>query len=187
MFQFALMNEANNIRSAQVGFHLESLLYQSGLTVIGLSNAINMSPNHLRAIKNGKASISSRTAGKIADFFMIGVDLLFSTKLIKLKRTELIIPLITFYKENEANQEFFIQRKAQNSIGFFLNNTILPSDYLEVERSVREIKNHILSSYRKDFSSKEISRQLTRLVESGKLQKQSKFGNNSIFLYSKKL
>lgn len=177
------MNEANHSRSVQVGFHLESLLSQSGLTIIGLSNAINMSPNHLRAIKKGKASISSKTAGKIADFFVIGVDSLFSTKEIKLKKRELIHPLTTFYKENEANQEFFIHRKTQNSIAFFLNNRILPSDYLRAERSVSEIQNHILSSYGKEFSSKEISRQLTRLVESGKLQKKSKFGNSSVFLY----
>jgi hypothetical protein len=146
-----------------------------------------MSPNHLRAIRKGKASISSKTAGKIADFFMIGVDALFSAKEIKLKRIELILPLATFYKENEANQEFFIHRKAQNSIAFFLKNKILPSDYLKKERSVSEIQNHILSDYSKEFSSKEISRQLTRLVESGKLQKKSKFGNKSVFLYKARL
>ncbi len=181
------METKENERSIIVGKHLESLLQQSGITIVGLAVGIGMSVNHLRTVKAGKASISSRTAGKISDFFEIEVSQLFSPKPITLKKVENIPTIKQFYVDNSANLEFFINlKKTENSLMYFLRNTLLKSQFLAEERDVKEILMECELEYQRSFTSKALSAQLIRLAKEGALTSRDKFGNGSVYLYKLK-
>lgn len=180
------MEQKENIRSLIIGKNLDSLLLQSGITITGLAYAIDMSVNHLRTIRLGKASISSRTAGKISDFFEIDVSLLFSSKLIKLKNIKGIGTLSRFYEDNSKNKEFFIDSKEENSLTYFLRKELLKSDFLNIKRDVKEIKEYCFKQYQRNYTSKALSAQLLRLSEEGDLERSKKFANSSVYLYKLK-
>eukprot|EP00388_Colpodella_angusta_P015269 GDKJ01037865.1.p1 GENE.GDKJ01037865.1~~GDKJ01037865.1.p1 ORF type:complete len:182 (-),score=8.75 GDKJ01037865.1:622-1167(-) len=177
------MEQNENIRSLIIGKNLNSLLLQTGITITGLAYAIDMSVNHLRTIRLGKASISSRTAGKISDFFEIDVSLLFSSKPIKLKNFKSIDTVSRFYEDNSKNKEFFVNSKEENSLMFFLRKELLKSDFLKVERDVKEIKDYCIKQYQRNYTSKALSAQLLRLSDEGYLEKSKKFENNSVYLF----
>lgn len=178
------MEDKDQLRAKTLGSQIESLLEQSGISIIGLASAINMSVNHLRTIKQGKASsISTKTAGKIADFFGIEIGDLFFSQPIILRNLEEISTIQAFYEENEKNPKFFEARKRENSVAYFLKNDLVPSGYFSEPREVYQVKEYAKEEFNKDFDSKEISRQLNRMVESGELEKQDKTGNKSIYVY----
>lgn len=186
-FLFASVMEAKeNIRSWIIGKNLDSLLQQSGITITGLAYAIDMSVNHLRTIRLGKASISSRTAGKISDFFEIDVSLLFSSKPIKLKNIKGINTIGRFYEDNSKNVEFFINSKEETSLMYFLRTELLKSDFLKVEHDVKEIKNYCSKQFQRSYTSKALSAQLLRLSQEGHLERSRKFANSSVYLYKLK-
>jgi len=177
------MDAKENSSSLIVGKNLNSLLLQSGITITGLAYAIEMSVNHLRTIRLGKASISSRTADKISKFFEIEVSLLFSAKPIKLKNIKSIETLINFYKDNSKNIEFFTNKKEENSLMHFLRKELLKSDFLKTARDVKEIKDFCSNQHQRDYTSKALSAQLLRLFEEGYLERRKKFTNSSVYLY----
>lgn len=177
------MKAKENSSSSIVGKNLTSLLLQSGITITGLAYAIEMSVNHLRTIRLGKASISSRTADKISTFFEIEVSLLFSTKSIKLKNINNIETVNNFYRDNSKNAEFFSNNKEENSLMYFLRKELLKSNFLEIERDVKDIKQHCINQYERNYSSKSLSAQLLRLSEEGYLERSKKFANRSVYLY----
>lgn len=177
------MEAKENSSSLIVGKNLNSLLLQSGITITGLSYAIEMSVNHLRTIRLGKASISSRTADKISKFFEIEVSLLFSTKPIKLKNIKSIETINNFYRANSKNVEFFTNNKEENSLMYFLRKELLKSDFLKTARDVKEIKHFCINLHQRTYTSKALSAQLLRLSEEGYLKRSRKFANSSVYLY----
>ncbi|MET4140949.1 helix-turn-helix transcriptional regulator [Pedobacter sp. UYP1] len=177
------MEENEYQRAELIGNQLTSLLDQTGINVTGLAIATDISVNHLRTIKNGKASISSKTAGKIADFFGVEIDVIFSAKLFKLKKWETIETIKNFYKENVNNPQFFVSRQGEESIAYFIKKELIPKMFFAEQREVNYVRKYIKKEYKRDFSSKEISRQLNRLTDSGVLSKEDKTGNKSIYLY----
>lgn len=181
------MEENEYQRAELVGNQLTSLLDQTGINVTGLAIATDISVNHLRTIKNGKASISSKTAGKIADFFGVEIDVIFSAKLFKLKKWETIETIKNFYEENVNNPQFFVARQGEESIAYFIKKELIPTMFFAEQREVNYVRKYIKKEYKRDFSSKEISRQLNRLTDSGVLSKEDKTGNKSIYLYKLKL
>jgi plasmid maintenance system antidote protein VapI len=180
--------ELQGITTQQIiGRQVTSLLDQTGIRVEGLAFAIKMSINHLRTVKAGKASISTRTAGKIADFFEIKVNMLISEKSIKLRKPDKIETIKQFYEENKNNPKFFIDRQRENSVAHFLRTGLIPGGYLNDEREVSEMRVYCLTKYQRKFESKELSRQLGRLVDEGLLSRRDKFGNGTVYLYRKKV
>jgi plasmid maintenance system antidote protein VapI len=177
------METKENERAIIVGTHLSSLLQQSGITITGLAHAIDMSVNHLRTIRLGKASISSRTAGKIADFFEIDVSQLFALKPIKLKGIKSSAIVKQFYEDNQENKHFFVVNKAENSLMYFLRTVLIKSNFLNVERDVKEIREHCKTVHKRTFNSKALSAQLVRLFQEGLLERIDKFGNGTVFTY----
>lgn len=175
-------NEGDKI----VGKNLSSLIQQTEITITGLAYAINMSVNHLRTIRLGKATISSRTAGKIATFFEIEISQLFDIKPIRLKNIKSIPTIKKFYEENEKNISFFNRNKSRNSLMYFLRITLLKSDFLTVGRDVKEIKEHCKVVYQRSFTSKALSAQLVRLYKEGSLTRFSKFRKGTVFMYKLK-
>lgn len=179
------MGQKDLIRAQTVGRQLTALLVQSEISIVGLAHAIEMSVNHLRTIKNGKASISIKTAGKIADFFDLEIGALFSSKPLTLKKLQDIANVKDFYASNVNNSQFFLHRREENSVAVFLKKILLSSEFLNEEREVNEIQSFIKNGFHKDFTSKELSRQLNRLVNAGMLTKRDKTGRKSIYLYSR--
>ncbi|KIO77514.1 hypothetical protein TH53_08710 [Pedobacter lusitanus] len=181
-----MMEENEQLRAELVGRQITSLLSQTGISIAGLASATDLSVNHLRTIKNGKASISSKTAGKIADFFELELSVIFSPKLIKLKKWEHIETIRKFYSDNVNNTQFFIARQAEKSVAYFLKTELIPSSFFEEKREVNDVQDYIKKEYKRGFTSKELSRQLNRLADSGVLSKEDKTGNKSIYLYHRK-
>jgi len=169
---------------ANVAANVRFLREAANLTLEGFISAIGISLTYLRKIEKGEANITTELADKIADFFEIKTESILSAKGIKLKPLEEILPLQKFYKENKNNSKFFIDRKGENSVAHFLKNTLLPTGYFLKGYEVSEIQTYIRNNYNKDFSSKELSRELNRLVEKKKLFRKDLFGNQSIFSYS---
>jgi len=95
-----MVEQNGNSNAQNVGKHVSSLLQQSGITIVGFSHATSISLNHARVIKNGKSSITLKTAEKIARFFSIEAGLLFLADPILLEDPLSIPQIINFYKEN---------------------------------------------------------------------------------------
>lgn len=134
-------------------------------------------------IEKGTANITSKMAGRITDFFEIDIKRLYSASPVKIKKAILIPTIKRFYEENERNPQFFIKRKGENSVSHFLKQTLIPYGYFNKNREVNEVRDFAKSQFKRDFTSKELSRELNRMVESGKLIRSDKTGNKSIYLF----
>lgn len=181
-----MMKENEQTSSELVGKQVTSLLDQTGISIVGLAIGTEISLNHLRKIKKGTASISSKTAEKIAKFFGVGVDVIFSAELYKLEESENKGNVEKFYKENVNNHKFFVDRQQEESVAYFIGKKLIPSQFFAEHREVNYVKKYIKEEYNLDFSSKEISQHLTRLSEKGILTKEDKTGKKSIYLYKLK-
>ncbi|WP_345954656.1 helix-turn-helix transcriptional regulator [Mucilaginibacter sp. PAMB04168] len=163
--------------------HVKYIREYAGLTLTGFSEAVNLSISYLRLIEKGNANITYSTARKIADFCEIEPNSLLSSKPLKLKKLAQIATIEAFYKENISNPQYFIARKGENSVAYFLKNTLIPSGYLNDNREVNSIQQFCKVEFDKDFTSKQLSRELNRLADKDVLQRLDKFGNRSIYLY----
>lgn len=154
------------------------------LTPKGFSAAVDISVNHLRLIERGESNITSRTAGKIADFAGIEVKHLFSLTLPKLKKPENIPTVKKFYEDNRENYKYFISRKGENSVANFIRTVLIPDGYFKKQRKiVGIIVRDCRVEYKKRFTSKELSRQLGRLADKGALSKKDPTGTGKKFAY----
>lgn len=181
-----MMKENEYTSSELVGKQVTSLLDQTGISIAGLAIGTEISLNHLRTIKNGTASISSKTAGKIAIFFGVSIDVIFSTELHKLEEPKNQGDIGKFYKENANNREFFVDRQQENSVAYSINTNLIPSQFFAEGREVSYVQKYLREEHGLDFSSKDISQHLTRLSKKGILTKEDKTGNKSIYLYKLK-
>jgi transcriptional regulator with XRE-family HTH domain len=157
------------------------------LTLQGFISAIGISMTYLRKIEKGEANITSKLADKIANLFEINTDCIYSEKTIKLKAIDQIAPLKRFYEENKNNAKYFISRKSEDSVAYFLKSILIPTGYFAKGYEVSEIQYYIKKTYNKDFSSKDLSRELNRLVKKNILFKKDVFGNQSIYSFSDKV
>lgn len=174
---------------AQVELRLkiESLRIQAGLSVIGWSDALGISTNYTRELKSGKRPISRRTLKKVSNFFNIEIESLISNEPIVLGDIEKIDTIMVFYEANKNNNNFFEARKDEkNTVNFYLKKILSHDKFFEKERVVQEVREFIKTNYNIDVASKGLSRQLTRMVESGILEKEDKTGTKSIFSYKEK-
>jgi len=186
------MQKIRNKIEQNVGRNLCSLLEQSGITVLGLSHATGISLNHLRIIKNGKASISLKTAERIAEFFSIEPGLLFLENPIFLENPASILNVSDFYKNNDSNQKFFIARINESSITLLLKSQIIPSDLFDnwvrskdILTYLNESKNHLQS--KKMFNAKSISKALSRIYsETDLLDRDDLRKNGRVFIYKRR-
>ncbi|UBM60799.1 hypothetical protein LAG90_09140 [Marinilongibacter aquaticus] len=95
-----------------------------------------------------------------------------------------IEPIAKFYKENEKNAKFFINRRGEYSVAAFLRNTLMADPFMREGKEVSEIIEYCSRTYHRDMKSQELSRELRRLHQKGVLFGKDKFGNGAIYLYS---
>jgi len=166
-----------------VGRNFRSMRLQSGLTKEAMVIAINKSISYILMIERGAANISSNLAKVICDFFEIEVSQLYSDKEIKLKPINKTNTLALFYKENEHNAKFFINRRKEYSTAAFLREILIPENVLDNYIAVREIIAISKSDFNRDLSSQELSRELRRSYNKQILERRDKFGNASVYEY----
>lgn len=187
-----MIEKNENQQSINVGKNLTSLLEQTGITVTGFSFGAKISLNHCRLIKNGKASISSKTAGKIADFFEIEVGLLFLSRNIKLKDPIKIPSILAFYKENIENDKFFSEKAKDGKVAIILKDKLINEEIMgnwvrtyQIIEYVRNSKKY--KKYRNLFNIRNVSKALGRIYDSSELLDRKDMRNNGkVFQYKKK-
>ncbi|KIA96215.1 hypothetical protein OC25_03810 [Pedobacter kyungheensis] len=187
------MQKLENNIGKNVGRNLSSLLEQSGITILGFSNATGISLNHARVIKNGRASITLKTAEKIASFFSVEPDLLFLENPIILGDLASIPTISEFYLHNDGNEKFFINKVKESSITLILKSQLIPSSLfnnwvrsMDILVYFNENKHYLQS--RNLFNAKSISKALSRIYqETELLERDDLRKNGKVFRYRRKL
>ena len=175
-----------------VGKNLCSLLEQSGITVLGFSNATGISLNHARVIKNGKASITLKTAEKIASFFSIEPGILFLETAIILEDPRSIPTISDFYINNDGNEKFFVTKVNEGSITLLLKNQIIPSDLFNNWVRSKDLLMYLIKTkshlqFKKIFNAKSISKALSRIyLETDLLDRDDLRKNGRVFRYKRR-
>lgn len=167
-----------------VGDNVKDLKNQAGLTLDGLTFALSISISYVLMIERGAANISAKLAKTIADFFDIEVSKLYTKKRIVLKNPLKIPTIAKFYKENDMNAKFFVERRAEYSVAAFLRNVLLYDPIIKEGRTVAELIEYSADKYQRELKSQELSRELRRLYIKEVLNREDKFKNGSVFLYS---
>lgn len=187
-----MAKDYTNENGVNIGKQLTSLLDQTGITITGFSHGSGISLNHARVIKNGKASITSKTAKKIADFFEIEAGLLFLSKIIKLKDPLKIRSIAKFYEDNIENIQFFTKKALENRVSFILYHYLIPDDIMsnwirsfQIVNYVNENKKY--QKYKDLFNIRNVSKALERIHKSTDLlDVNDLYGNGKVFQYRRK-
>lgn len=187
-----MAEQNDNSSSLNVGKNLTSLLEQTGITLVGFSYGANISLNHARTIKNGKASITSKTAAKIGDFFEVEAGLLFLSKLAKLKEPLKIPTIAKFYEENIENDKFFTTKAKEDSVTEILRTKIISEEIMANWTRSKEIVTYVADNkkykkYKNIFNIKSVSKALGRIFEdTDLLERDDLRKNGKVFIYKRK-
>ncbi|WP_131539771.1 helix-turn-helix domain-containing protein [Pedobacter nototheniae] len=173
----------SNTVSKIIGNNVNELRTKVGLTLEGLTFALQISISYLMMIEKGTANISAKMAKNIAEFFDIDCESLYSRKEIRLKKIMDIPSVRTFYKENDNNPNFFLLRRAEYSVAYFLRTVLIHDMFMLVKHDAAEIRHYCKKKYNKDFGSQELSRELRRLYIKKVLDRDKKFDNGSVYEY----
>jgi transcriptional regulator with XRE-family HTH domain len=174
---------ASNPLSEIVGKNIKGSRIKVGLTLEGLTFALQISISYLMMIEKGTANISAKMAKNIADFFDVEVEDLYSRRELKLKKQKEIPAVCAFYKENENNPNFFTHRRSEYSVAYFLRTVLLEDPFVLNRHDASEIREYCKLKYKRDFGSQELSRELRRLYLRNILHREPKFDNDSVYVY----
>ncbi|MCX2477171.1 hypothetical protein OQZ33_22750 [Pedobacter sp. MC2016-05] len=139
------------------------------LEVSGFSQLVGKSESHIYGVVNGSRPLSNSFANQIGAIlnFDSGVIFNLNRPLPSLLESD---KLIDFRRKYSNNLEYFISKRNEQSIDFFLVNVLIPSEFMEDKRSVSEIRIHSREVYKKEFSSEELSKGLRYAVKKGHLK-----------------
>jgi len=177
------MGHKDQVRAATIGANIDFLIKRTGISLIGLASATNISVNHFRTIKNGQASITNRTALKIANFFQIDIEVLFSSDPIVLAKMDNVD---SFLQNNKNNIQFFEGRKGETSTPYVVKQVRFETSFFTDGREIHEIKKFIKDNYGKDVTSKQLSQVMNRMVLGDQLVRELKPGSSKNYLYKQK-
>lgn len=169
-----------------IAANINSMLKQTRISLIGLAFGTEISLNHLRTITKGQASISTKTAGKIANIFQIQISALFSPAPIDLGDIDDIPNIRAFYIQNKNNPKFFEGRKSETGVAYFVRTEMLNNNYFEEPLEVYQVIDIAKKDFKKVLGSKQTSLALNRMVDSGELEKEVKATNKGTNLYRRK-
>lgn len=168
--------------------HLTSLMQQTDLTIEGIAEGAKLSSLTIRKILNRKTSASQITLNKIANFFNIKLEKLYSEKPIKLTKLDENPILRDFYDTYMSNNTYFHSRSKENVVAHFMKNELIFDEYLTVGRRAKDVANYIkiTPKYRKNFDSKVIAKALERMFNQGLLEREDRTGKGAVFYYKVK-
>lgn len=178
------MNKVDIVTAQKVAKQVESLMLQADLTVYGLAEGTSLSTHTINRILKQRTNISSGSAKKIAEFFAISVDRIFSDSPIKLKKIEHLPNVSKFHSENSDNHIFFISKAKEGKVATFIREKLLQDPFLAEGKRSRDVAAHIKLTYKKSFDTKVVAKALERLYRDGALTREDKTGKNSVFYYS---
>ncbi len=167
-----------------VANNLNLLMKKYNLTIAGLEAGAGLEAHTINRILSKTTNISSRSAKKLAEFFGMTVDIIFSNKPIKFQKLENIPALLSFYKGNHLNNKYFLSRAKENVIAHFLRTVLVHDSFLNDGKRTSEISEYIKTTYKKNFNPKTIAKELFRLSEAGLLKRDDRTGKGSVYYYS---
>ncbi len=164
-----MVNNDNKEYNSSLSKRFKLILELCDLEVSGFAQLTGRSESHIYGIINGSRRLSSSFASKIGTILDFE-----SMKIFDLNKSLPItfdsINLIDFRRKHQANSEYFISKRKEKSIDYFIVNILIPSTYLKNQRSVAEIRSYSREVYKKEFSSEELSKGLTYAVKKGLLK-----------------
>lgn len=178
------MSKIDHHTAQIVANNLAFLMKHYGLTVYGIEAGTGIEVHTINRILSKRTNISTGSAKKLADFFGITVDVLFSSKPIKVKKIDNTPSIKRFYEENPLNNKYFQSRQKENVVARFLRTVLVNDPYLNEGRRAGNISSHIKNLYKKDFNRETVNKELARMYQEGILQREDKTGKGSVYYYS---
>lgn len=165
--------------------HLQSLMEQADLTIEGMAEGADLSSLTIRKILTAKTNASQITISKIATFFNLKIEKLYSEKPIKLKKLDEVPILQDFYTTYKSNNTFFLSRAKENVVAHFLKNILLKDNFMRIGRRAKDITIYIKTNpkYNKNFDAKVIAKVLDRMYKQNLLEREDKTGEGAVFYY----
>lgn len=178
------MSKIDLVTAENVAKQLHSLMQQADLTVYGLAEGARLSTHTVNRILKKKTNLSSGSAKKLALFFSIPLEKIFSDSLVKLKKIENIPSIYEFHKTNSENDIYFISKFKENKVATFIKETLVYDSFINEGKRSKEISEYILKVYGKDFDPKVVAKALERLYNENVLNRDDKTGAASVYYYS---
>lgn len=169
-----------------VAKNLRVLMQNYDLTPHGVESGAGVEVHTVMKILNCKTNMAMRTAKKLSVFFGITIDVLLSSKAIKLKKVENTPTIKKFYEENRLNKKYFESRKKENVVADFLRNILLSDPEFKDYIRAGALTTHINKTYNKSFKAKTVAKELSRLFEEGLVERRDNTGEGAVFYYRRK-
>jgi transcriptional regulator with XRE-family HTH domain len=170
-----------------VSNNLKALMNRYDLTSLGVAEGSGLEVHTISRILSSKTNISALSAKKLADFFGITIDKIFSNSKMRFKRKENIIALKFFCESNSLNYGYFRSKEKEYVAAHFLKTVLINDKFLNEGRRVSQISKYIGDKYKKDFDPKVIAKELYRMSEANLLKREDKTGKRSVYYYSHKI
>lgn len=181
-----LMSKIDLETAEIVAKNLRTLMNHYDLTEHGVESGAGVEVHTIVKILDCKTNVAIRTAKKISVFFGITLDLLFSSKPLKLSKLENTPTVKKFYEENRLNKKYFESRKKENIVADFLRNILVLDPEFNHYNRAGAITEYINKTYSKSFKAKTVAKELSRLFKEGLVERTDRTGEGSVYYYRRK-
>lgn len=180
------MNKIDRNISKIVSSNLEQLMAHYDLTTYALESGAELEIHTINKILSQKTNISTYSAKKIAAFFDISIDALFSVKPLKLRKIESTPSIKKFYADNKLNDKYFKTRQEENTVAKFIRKIALTDSTFQTNRRAGKIAEYIEEKYKNGYLAETIRKELDRMYQEGTLEREDKTGAGAVFYYKLK-
>ena len=181
-----IMNKIDLDIAAIVAQNLKTLMTHYNLTVYGVEIGTGLEVHTINKILKKRTNLSTTSAKKIAAFFDITVDVLFSGKPLKLRKIENTPTIKKFYEDYPLNNKYYITRHKENAVGQFLRKVMIGDPNFEKGQRAGKIADYIEQKYAKGFKTETVRKELERMYAEGFLEREDRSGAGAVFFYKVK-
>jgi transcriptional regulator with XRE-family HTH domain len=178
------MSKLDLITAEIVSNNLNALMQRYDLTATGVAAGANLEVHSVNRILSKTTNISTQSAKKLATFFGITIDKIFSESKIKFQNLDNTPTLKQFYEDNILNTTYFQSKAKENVVAHFLKTRLINDSILLEGKRASYITMHIKEKYKKDFDPKVVAKVLYRMSQVGLLEREDKTGKGSVYYYS---